>query len=255
MSTFFSATDRQTDRDEDARFQCRHIFPDGRRCGSPCLRSEELCYYHHTTRRPIAAAPARKARRGSFSLSVADLVDRSGIQFAIAEVLQRIASNDIDPRRAGLLLYGLQTASLILPKAPAKPVPVVLVDEITEHPTLGTLAPVARISDLKPKSGVAKLLEELRSRSPVAIQATPEPQPELPEPITLPEIQACQESSTPSRYTPNLNPLRTLHQNRRGGGARRNGAKFMRNFWRISGRYKLAAAVDARRVRKVSKAL
>jgi hypothetical protein len=42
--------------------------------------------------------------------------DRSAIQLAIGEVLRRIASNDIDPHRAGLLLYGLQIASLNLPK-------------------------------------------------------------------------------------------------------------------------------------------
>ena len=41
------------------QYQCRHIFTDGRRCASPCLRREEFCYYHHTTRKPVAdAAPA-----------------------------------------------------------------------------------------------------------------------------------------------------------------------------------------------------
>ena len=35
---------------------------------------------------------------------------------SIGTVLQRIAANDLDPRRAGLLLYGLQIASLNLPK-------------------------------------------------------------------------------------------------------------------------------------------
>jgi 2,3-bisphosphoglycerate-independent phosphoglycerate mutase len=28
------------------QYQCRHIFTDGRRCASPCLRQEEFCYYH-----------------------------------------------------------------------------------------------------------------------------------------------------------------------------------------------------------------
>ena len=32
------------------RYRCRHIFIDGRRCGSPSLRREPFCYYHHTTR-------------------------------------------------------------------------------------------------------------------------------------------------------------------------------------------------------------
>jgi hypothetical protein len=217
MNTFYTHG-----HDDDNRFQCRHIFPDGHRCGSPCLRAEELCYYHHTTRRPIADAPARKARRGAFNLNLADLVDRSGIQIAIAEVLQRIAANDIDPRRAGLLLYGLQTASLNLPKAPAKPQPVVLVDEVVEHPTLGTLAPPARIADLEPRSRVSTLLDELRAM-PRPNRPQPEPEAEAPKPkpfdlANLPQIQACEAPSAPLQSTPNPNPLRTLHKNRGEGG-------------------------------------
>ena len=38
--------------DHEPHFQCRHIFHDGHRCGSKCLRREDFCYYHHTTRRP-----------------------------------------------------------------------------------------------------------------------------------------------------------------------------------------------------------
>ena len=85
------------------QYQCRHIFTDGRRCASPCLRKEEFCYYHHTTRRPVANPQRRRSRRSAFHLPLPE--DRSAIQASIGEVLQRIASNDIDPRRAGLLLY------------------------------------------------------------------------------------------------------------------------------------------------------
>ncbi len=101
------------------QYQCRHIFTDGHRCASPCLRQQEFCYYHHTTRKPIANPRQRRSRRSTFDLPLPE--DRSAIQASIGEVLQRIASNDIDPRRAGLLLYGLQIASLNLPKPqPAK---------------------------------------------------------------------------------------------------------------------------------------
>jgi hypothetical protein len=89
---------------ETKQYQCRHIFTDGHRCGSPCLRREELCYYHHTTRKPIADPQQRRGRRSSFDLPLPE--DRSAIQQSIGEVLRRIASNDIDPCRAGLLLYG-----------------------------------------------------------------------------------------------------------------------------------------------------
>ncbi len=37
---------------EPKPYQCRHLFTDGHQCGSPALRGEELCYFHHTARRP-----------------------------------------------------------------------------------------------------------------------------------------------------------------------------------------------------------
>jgi hypothetical protein len=148
------------------RFQCRHIFTDGHRCGGPSLRHQELCYFHHTTRRPVENPAQRKARLGTFELQQpSDLSERSGIQLAIGEVLQRIASNDLDPRRAGLLLYGLQIASLNLPKpAPDADTTHLLVDTTTQHPTLGTLAPQAEMHSLEPKSSITQLLEDLENK-------------------------------------------------------------------------------------------
>src|SRR6059036_3840844 len=49
------------------QYQCRHIFTDGRRCASPCLRQQEFCYYHHTTRRPVANSRQRRTRRSTFN--------------------------------------------------------------------------------------------------------------------------------------------------------------------------------------------
>ena len=98
---------------QPTRPRCRHLFPDGHRCGSPSLRHEELCYYHHTTRRAVADLRARRARSSEFELPPID--DRSGILASIAEVLQRIAACAIDNKRAGLLLYGLQLVRRIFP--------------------------------------------------------------------------------------------------------------------------------------------
>ena len=56
----------------------------------------------------IADPVARKQRRGSFVLPIPE--DRSAIQLSIGEVLQRIASYEIEYSREGLLRYGLQTA-------------------------------------------------------------------------------------------------------------------------------------------------
>ena len=139
-------TTPQDQPQQPKRFQCRHIFIDGHRCGSAALRNEDFCYYHHTTRRPAANPRARRARRAAFNLPLPE--DRSAIQASIGQVLQRIAANDLDPRRAGLLLYGLQIAALNLPKQqPLQPENEkpheAIVEQIEIHPELGPLAPQA----------------------------------------------------------------------------------------------------------------
>jgi hypothetical protein len=142
------------------QYLCRHIFTDGHRCSSPCLRQEEFCYYHHTTRKPVANPRRRRSRSSTFHLPLPE--DRSAIQSSIGEVLQRIAANEIDPRRAGLLLYGLQIASLNLPKTAthrnARPEPVELVEEITTDPELGVLAPRAEVGTAKVRKSAVQLL-------------------------------------------------------------------------------------------------
>jgi hypothetical protein len=166
------------------RFQCRHIFTDGHRCGSPCLRGEDLCFYHHTTRKPAAHPPTRRCRRSAFEIPLPE--DRSAIQHSIGQVLQRIAANDIDPRRAGLLLYGLQIASLNLPKPQATQPE--LVEETTTHPELGTLAPPAEIGKTtQRKSAVALLIEKMLEGDEQARQQEKQDQPA---PATLPTLQA-----------------------------------------------------------------
>jgi len=94
----------------ETRYQCQHIQLSGLRCGSPALRNEPFCYHHHTTRRPASTKPiAHCGHHSEFDLLLPE--DRSAIQHNIGLILQRIATNQIDPRRAGLLLYGLQIAT------------------------------------------------------------------------------------------------------------------------------------------------
>ena len=202
---------------ETKRYQCRHIFTDGHRCGSPSLRRELFCYYHHTTRRPIADPHTRHARRAHFDLPLPE--DRAAIQLSIGEVLRRIASNQIDPKRAGLLLYGLQIASLNLPRqpqaAPANRNQAAIVEEIIMDEHLGPLAPEAEVPP-RPKTVVEALLEELNRKEdepedeqelneeptrydPIENRFVPiePPTTPAPEPTTLPKIQAC--APTPQR--------------------------------------------------------
>ncbi len=215
------ASTNTTANTQPRRFQCRHVFTDGRRCGSPCLRHEDFCFYHlglHAQKPTVTTDLSQGEHRASpFTLPVPDFNDRGALQLAIGEVLNRLASNQLDPRRAGLILYGLQIASLNLPRVPAAPAQqdANLVEEIVSHPDLGPIALRTELPDPgapRPNSLIARLLEALElGQEPPTDTPTPEPesQPEPepkpaadPTPATLPDLQAATEP-TPATL-PNL---------------------------------------------------
>lgn len=148
------------------RFQCRHVFADGHRCGSASLRLEEFCYFHHTTRRPISNPRHRRSRQSTFTLPVPE--DRSAIQLSLGEIISRVASNSIDPRRASLLLYALQIASTNLPRlAPLKSAPAErTVHDVTLDPALGLVAPRAELIPPKRERTLEDFVMEQWYREP-----------------------------------------------------------------------------------------
>ena len=113
-----SATVRQAYNDYYARLQraqhaprCQHIKVNGVRCGSPALRRASYCYFHQRLRRPRL--------RPSFP----PLEDANAVQCAIMEVTRMLLDDQIEPKRAGLLLYALQTASINLKRLDLEPFP------------------------------------------------------------------------------------------------------------------------------------
>lgn len=98
---------------QDNRILCSHEFQGGRRCGSPALRDEPYCYYHHPTRRPIRtmqsdrdARRARRQARQAFTLEAP--TNQRELQLALSQIMQRVAANQLDNRRAGKLLFALE---------------------------------------------------------------------------------------------------------------------------------------------------
>src|SRR3974390_1788777 len=89
--------------------ECHHIKTSGGKCGSPALRGELYCYFHSRPKQ-------RKSQpRGSLATylhnDLGNLEDRGAIQHAATKVAKAVAENQIEPRRAGLILYALQIAS------------------------------------------------------------------------------------------------------------------------------------------------
>ena len=189
------------------RFQCRHIFTGGHRCGSPSLRHEDFCFYHRGlhARQTLHTVDLSQGEHHATPFTLPIPEDRSAIQQAIGEILNRLAGNELDPRRAGLLLYGLQIASINLPRAaPAaageQGSPI---EEITTDPTLGPIAPRTELPDpdAPPKNSlVARLLEELQRNNPPATNPPETPKP--PDPVILSEAEESRYSASPATSAP-----------------------------------------------------
>ncbi len=130
---------------------CRHLFTDGRQCGSPALRGEELCFYHHSTRRPLKT----QALHGDRTRAVLpEPLDLHAIQRGLAELLRLTAAELIPLPLAAQLHRQLASASQNLARiersearAEARAEALGLdrspVTDYTNHRTLGTIAPEA----------------------------------------------------------------------------------------------------------------
>src|SRR5438270_314036 len=90
--------------------RCQHIKTNGLRCQSPAMKQRRLCYYHEQH---------RLTHPGHLQLPL--LEDANAIQMAIQQVVQAIALGTLDNKRAGLILYGLQTAAINLPNCDFEP--------------------------------------------------------------------------------------------------------------------------------------
>ena len=166
------------------------------------------------------SAPPRTAKASTFDLpSPADLAERSGVQLALALILHKIANNEIDSRRAGLLLYGLGIASSNLKQdRAAKPNPTLPVEEIIEHETDGLLAPETEYDEAESDTaGPFERGNRLLAKLAVRLEALPDRE-DFQEPATVPRIQARAQESTQKGNTPPLLCRRSQfrdHRNRK----------------------------------------
>jgi hypothetical protein len=90
--------------------QCEHIKSNGVRCGSPALRGRRFCYFHYNLVGPrINVLPL--------------LEDGNAIQLELGEIIRSLVDERIDTKRAALVLYALQIASLNLRNVNFEPGP------------------------------------------------------------------------------------------------------------------------------------
>lgn len=106
-------------RQKSAFYECQHVRPSGKKCEAIAIRGHRFCYFHLQTRRGLASVtPAEAAANGatapapqSATITLPMLEDRSAVQLVLTEVLRALAAGQMDAKRAGLLLYGLQIAA------------------------------------------------------------------------------------------------------------------------------------------------
>jgi hypothetical protein len=77
--------------------RCEFEMPDGRRCGSPAMRHQTLCYAHEEARR---VRPKK--------VVIPPVTDSQSFQAAVREVMRGLLEGAIDDGTAGKLLYALQ---------------------------------------------------------------------------------------------------------------------------------------------------
>jgi hypothetical protein len=84
--------------------ECRHIMPNGRKCRAAALRGKPFCYHHAKLHfRPVGREP-RILKTLAFD-------DQRSLLAAVAEALTSLRSPLTDPRRAAVILYGLNLAN------------------------------------------------------------------------------------------------------------------------------------------------
>ena len=93
--------------------RCQHIKINGTQCGSPALRRNKFCFFHkkwHEQRIRINTRQSNRAR----SIDLPVLEDANSIQVALMQIMRMTMAGELDTKKAGLLLYALQTASFNL---------------------------------------------------------------------------------------------------------------------------------------------
>ncbi len=90
---------------------CRHIKEDGHLCQSPAMHRGHYCYFHDNHRaRRLRIAQAR-ARGERIWLDLPPLDDMRAVQAAIGQIMEAIAADVIELKRARALLTALRLAA------------------------------------------------------------------------------------------------------------------------------------------------
>ena len=94
---------------------CRHIKTNGLQCQGVALTKSPFCYFHDRLHKRHVPYRFTAATQGYLMpgqhIQLGPLEDRDSVQVALSQVINALATGNLDTKRATALLYGLQLAS------------------------------------------------------------------------------------------------------------------------------------------------
>src|SRR5580698_10155859 len=96
---------------------CRHIRSNGLQCRAVALKDQHFCYFHHRLNEGHSMYRSRMVGAKSLMerghiIGLPPLEDRVSVMLALSEVVNALACNFIEPKRANALFFGLKLAVL-----------------------------------------------------------------------------------------------------------------------------------------------
>ena len=90
---------------------CNHLYDDGNHCGSAAVTGRDYCCYHLRYRGRLMRMAQARARGQHFHLDLPPLENMHAVQSALTQVVEALAADMIDPKRAQLILSALRMAA------------------------------------------------------------------------------------------------------------------------------------------------
>jgi hypothetical protein len=94
--------------------RCQHLKVNGTQCGSPALRRRRMCFFHVRCLEQRARIMESQFNQARFVVPL--LEDANSVQMALMQVMQLLATGQMEHKTAALMLYALQTSSCNLRK-------------------------------------------------------------------------------------------------------------------------------------------
>ncbi len=91
---------------------CNFPKPDGAPCGSPALKNENLCYFHHRDQQRFENLGSAIRRADVLGPRLPRMKSLADVQLALYEVGNAISLNTISTQRAGRILSELDQAAV-----------------------------------------------------------------------------------------------------------------------------------------------